>query len=67
MPEIKCNVSVETIDRLFELKKREGKNHLTGNEFSIKASGVTNAMLAGSIANEKLSNFKKSGYIIMSY
>ena len=34
MSEIKCNVSAETIDRLFELKKREGKNHLTGNEFA---------------------------------
>ena len=29
---------------------------LTGNEFSINTAGVTNAMLAGSIANEKLSN-----------
>lgn len=30
----------------------------TANQFSIKSSGVTNAMLAGSIANEKLSNSK---------
>ena len=30
----------------------------SGNEFSITTGGVTNAMLAGSIANEKLSNSK---------
>lgn len=30
----------------------------TGNQFSISTGGVTNAMLAGSIANEKLTNSK---------
>ena len=34
MYEIKFEVTAETLDRLFELKKREGKNHLTGNEFA---------------------------------
>lgn len=34
MYEIKFYVTEETLDRLFELKKREGKNHLTGNEFA---------------------------------
>lgn len=34
MYEIKFNVSEETLDRLFELKKREGKHSLTGNEFA---------------------------------
>ena len=32
--EIKFTVTKETLDRLFELKKREGKHNLTGNEFA---------------------------------
>lgn len=34
MYEIKFTVTKETLDRLFELKKREGKHNLTGNEFA---------------------------------
>lgn len=34
MYEIKFTVTEDTLDRLFELKKREGKHNLTGNEFA---------------------------------
>lgn len=34
MPEIRFDVSPITIDRLFEVKKMEGRASLTGNEFA---------------------------------
>ena len=34
MPEIKFDVSGDTIDRLFILKEQQGKRNLTGNEFA---------------------------------
>lgn len=34
MPEIKFDVSMDTIDRLFILKEQQGKRNLTGNEFA---------------------------------
>lgn len=34
MPEIKFDVSVKTLDRLFILKEQQGKRNLTGNEFA---------------------------------
>ena len=53
MPEIKFDVSGDTIDRLFILKEQQGKRNLTGNEFA--------AELLEEVLRERVPHLPSSG------